>query len=211
MQPEVVVLSTGFKTPAAIAERCKASVRRQSIDALHIYIDAAKYGGTAAENRFDIINKLDPATIVAEVDCDDYLACYDAIAKVVYAHTMGAWLTYGQFVYDDYSPGWARPWPKGANPRDVSWFATHLKTYRAGLFQQIKESDLRKPDGSWCEHAIDNLLMMPMLEMAGPDRSHYVSDVLYVYSGRGTDVASMAEAVRIRAKPPYPRLEQRPW
>jgi hypothetical protein len=62
----------------------------------------------------------------------------------------------------------------------AKWRATHLRTFRYGLWKHIKKRDLRGADGRWLRTAWDLAIMLPMLEMAG-SRAVHIPDVLYVY------------------------------
>lgn len=120
-------------------------------------------------------------------------------------------------------PGWACDYSAGITAtgsfRHDIWRATHLKTFRAGLFKRIHKSDLgRKQEHEvweWTKHAIDLAVMFPMLEMAR-EHGSFIPDVLYTYSGEnggssGPGSHTWAEAERIRDMSLYSRLEARPW
>ncbi len=259
----IVVVSTAFNAER-YAYRCVASVRNQEEACHHIYVNDASTDGTvdqvlkAAElvprnpatkfsliardkprsmiqNLIDIIHSLAPETIVVSLDGDDWLWSADALSHVREAHAAGAWVTFGQFIHATGEPGWAAPYDLSRPFRQQPWTATHLKTYRAGLFQQIRISDFLVPayweEGqfigdpiypndtkAWIQYAVDIAVMMPLLEMAG-ERHEFIPKVLMCYQNNnptsraltGEREAELAEARRILAMKPYERLERAPW
>jgi hypothetical protein len=66
--------------------------------------------------------------------------------------------------------------------REASWKASHLRTYKAKLFNKIRVEDfIDENTGKFFETTADLAFMYPMLEMAG-DRSRHIKDILYVYN-----------------------------
>lgn len=189
-------------------------------------------GRCALQNVYEAVRKLPADTIVCWVDGDDWLAHPEALSVIRRKYeNPDVWMTWGQFVHDDGTPGWASEYPAEirmlAKYRQDIWRATHLKTFRAGLFQKIMKGDLMLPayrdsPGSndlipqvWREHAIDLAVMFPMLEMARYNTA-FISLPIYVYSGPANDYydkqgETWRQAERIRAMPRYERLIERPW
>ncbi len=200
---KIVVVSTTFNPPADARERCLASVREQrrayevpakkvarvmgaelfAFDVEHVYIDAAKQDPPRDHwyNLSRVIERLDPETVVVALDGDDWLASPTALATVAKAHAEGTWVTYGSFRFADGRPGFAGP-TQADHVRELPWTTTHLKTFRAGLFQRIQREHLLDATGAPLYHARDMALMFPILEMAGPERSRFIPEVLYVYN-----------------------------
>lgn len=201
----------------------------------HYYLENER---RSIQNLVDTIHNLPPDTIVIWLDGDDWFMnghCVGYVRKLY--ETRAPWLTYGQFRHASGIPGWASEWPEGAQPRHVPWFATHLRTFRAGLFQQIRVRDFLVPDWlngpgwdddllvhpkdpeAWIQHAIDLPIMFSMLEMAGRDRTLFVNTLLCIYNDRNMGyqndclLGSPAwnEAVRFRGMKPYARLKEQPW
>jgi hypothetical protein len=211
----IVVISTGFNAPTK--EHCLASVQAQrGVPYEHTYVEAAHQDPplSACENFDRVARALHPQDIVVMLDGDDWL--YDAhalasIAEVYAAHD--PWVTWGSYVTQDGKEGISAPYPLGANFRDLSWWASHVKTFRAWLYHRVLRSDMQDEEGDWLQYAWDQAVMFPLLEMAGP-RAHFVREILYVYNEPSSfDVthpekrAEVAEAVRlIRSRPVYPRI-----
>lgn len=213
---DIVVVSTGLRSPTR--SWCIDSVQRQKgARYLHLCVDAERQDPprTKIENLRSSIERLPPDTIVCVVDLDDWLEHENVLARVVAAHRAGAWLTYGSFRYGDGRAGFARP---VIDARHGPWCATHLKSFRAGLFQAVHDEDLRGPVGPWIDRADDLAYMIPMLEMAAA-RALFISEVLYVYnyahswerSATPHELAhELACAQWVRSLAPYARLEVLP-
>jgi len=50
------------------------------------------------------------------------------------------------------------------------------------IWKNIKDKDLRDLYGNYFKTAWDVAIMMPVLEMAGFDRSQFIKEILYVYN-----------------------------
>jgi hypothetical protein len=204
---KVTVISTAI---GPVGRRCIDSVRSQvGVDVEHVCIDSAPEV-TKLENLVAAISRITPLEVVALVDGDDWLAHDKALARVARLHAEGAWLTYGSFRYSDGRAGFAGPHRGPSAP----WSATHLKTFRAGLFNAIRYSDLRF-DGKWIDRADDVAFMLPMLAMAS-ERAVYEPNVHYVYDLSSSWEWQAPPAARahdkriethVRSLPPYTRLE----
>jgi hypothetical protein len=213
MTTTVNVVSTAAPNNA-FAWRHRSSVIAQTYPAPHYYRENPQ---PCAQNLFEVIHNLPPDDIVIWLDGDDWFINENVVGFVrkLYGQR-DPWLTYGQFRFADGRPGWASEWPEGKSPRNVPWFATHLKTFRAGLFQQIRKEDLQQKDGSWIRYAVDLAVMFPMLEMAGRDRTEFCDVPLCEYNWRqlyetGPGSTEWNEALRVRGMPAYQRLQERPW
>lgn len=214
----LVVVSTGFGVNDFLRDDCENSVDNQMVLAEHVYIDAKLQNPTKSgiENIRDVVMELDPADIVVSLDGDDRLATPHALQHVLDAYQdPDVWMTFGQFMYADGTLGWANHYPhcvvQNNAYRKCQWLATHLKTFRAGLFQKIPLEYLQF-DKEWIPKATDLAWMFPMLEMAG-GRHKYLDKILYVYSGVKNDDLALEQncAQLIRAMQPLQPLEDRPW
>lgn len=190
MSERVHVLSTGLPNTLARVEakvRCLRSVCAQSLACTHEYIDATDQMPckSSIQNEYEAFARLAPSDIVVLLDGDDELAHPHVLQFVadLYGAEPSLWLTYGSFVCQSGKPGWASEYTHDEYRADSSWRASHLKTFRAGLAQQlIPERDLMSKDGRWRELAVDHALMFPMLEMSGLAHQRFVPEILYVYN-----------------------------
>jgi hypothetical protein len=212
----LVVISTAWHSPNEAI--CRASVGRQAgIHAEHVWIEASKQdpARTKLENLSDAIAPLPSDTIVALVDGDDYLSHNFALARIERAHADGAWVTYGSFAQSDGRNGFAQAYGDLEDYRRTPWRMTHLKTFRAGLFQRIDRADLFF-EGEWIDRGDDPAFMWPIAEMAGRDRVTFIADCLYIYNLQTAweKTATRVELAReraivdvVRSRKPYARIE----
>ena len=158
-----------------------------------------------------------PEDIVAILDGDDWLARVDALELVARAHRAGAWVTYGSWVSNHRSqdyPSRLPAYPEGVDLRWYPWLATAMRTFRRGLFDRIRPEDLGDEQGRYFRCCPDPALMLPAMEMAGPERVTHIPEPIYFYNrDYGGAVADTrrreqeATAALIRSRPPYERLE----
>ena len=212
----MLVISTGLNTPAMARMRCLRSVKEQiGVDRQHVFLDAASTVPPMAHFEYldQMIRDMPKNEIVVSLDLDDWLARPDALALVKKHHDDGAWVTYGSFRHADGRAGFCRQLE--GDPRKLPWVTSHLKTFRAGLFQRIKTDDL-KLDGEWLQHARDLALMFPLLDMAGRERSHFVPEDLAIYNYANSGEFKGPESVRaeerrcvahVRGLKPYERVD----
>ena len=212
----ICVVSTGLN--AQTKSVCLASVARQrnvGCEVGHAYIEAGDQNPRKGviENLIGAIAKLPENDVVVFLDGDDWLAHRDVLAGVRKLHDDGAWVTFGSFMTTD---GQVVPChPYVADPRAEPWRASHLRTFRAGLFQRLKPSDLQH-NLMWITLGLDQAVMLPIVEMAGLDRTVAVQDVRCVYNTNTAwdSTATPEELARerksvelIRQKTRYARLE----
>lgn len=154
--------------------------------------------------------------ICLTLDGDDWLPDDMVLNRVEEAYDNGAWITYGQFLQwdgNEYQSGFAQTPPVWDQLRQLRYTTSHLRTWKAFLWRNIKEIDLKKSDGSVIKAGGDTAFMYPMLEMAGPYRSVYIPYFMYVYNVETPDNVhkhSLQDqhdtANEIRKRPPYGRL-----
>ena len=179
-----------------------------------------KHRRGAFENLWRAIHLCEPTDIVATIDGDDWLIDNQVFKKLnsVYSNPQKpVWLTYGQFqLYPSGERGWCTKMPeyiiKQNAYRKHPHIPSHLRTFYAGLFQQVPLKDLVNHDGFYAM-AWDIPLMM-IIEKAG-ERHHFFEDPLYVYNEEtplndhkiNKQLQSYL-AKLLRAKEPYGRLEE---
>lgn len=164
----------------------------------------------------------DAGDIVVSLDGDDWLACADALTHVnrVYSES-DCWVMYGQFQYDNGEYGISRSIASSddfARLRD-DWCASHLRSYRAGLFHRIADQDpeyscLKDAHGNWLTSAADAAVMFPVMELAGFERVRYNDRVLYVYNCENprswhhqAPAEQQASFVEVQRKRPLRRID----
>ncbi len=145
-----------------------------------------KINQKALSNFYHVIMKLPADAIVVILDGDDWFlkpTVLSLINKVYDKYNV--LMTYGS--YQDYPTGkigvcceLPKEVIQNNSCRAYKWVTSHLRTFKAGLFQRIKKEDLFY-EGTFFERTCDLACMFPMLEMAGV-RSMYIPDVLYGYN-----------------------------
>lgn len=212
---KVHVVSTGNGSPHK--SRCIDSVLRQSWPHEHHYVDASEQDPPrgALENLSMLVREFQKDDIVCMVDGDDYLPHENCLERVAKEHHAGAWLTWGSFQFADGRPGIARNYSDVENVRETQWGMTHLKSFRAGLFNRIREADLKR-NGEWLVHARDLAIMFPMYEMAHGHRT-FITETIYCYDlavsfewgASEADLAREQEDVRyVRSLTPYDPIDE---
>lgn len=157
---------------------------KRATDRVTLIKNSQRVGALA--NLYKAISSCVPDEIVVTLDGDDWFAHERVLERVAQAYQdPEVWVTYGQFVwYPSGYPGFASEVPRDVlekgTIRHYAWVTTHLRTFYASLFQQIKLEDLLY-NGSFFSMAWDLAFMWPMIEMAGV-HSCFIPDVLYVYN-----------------------------
>jgi len=65
--------------------------------------------------------------------------------------------------------------------REDVWRASHLRTFKYGVFKKLNTKDLKDVDGHFYKKAYDQAIMLPLLEIAG-ERSLFIPEILCVYN-----------------------------
>jgi glycosyltransferase involved in cell wall biosynthesis len=157
---------------------------------------------------------IDDNEIIVEVDGDDWLPDPYTLGRIadVYLNS-NIWIANGSFKYHDGRPGFSSKQQNLDNLRSVRFTASHIRTWRAFLWRQIKEEDLKDDNGIYWKVTGDLSFMYPMLEMSGEEHYTFMSEINYVYNESNpindhkvdlklvNDIAS-----KIRNKPKYNKL-----
>lgn len=140
----------------------------------------------AMANLYYAIHSCDDWAIAVTVDGDDWLSDNQVFNKLneIY-HDPNVWLTYGQFKeYPSNIMGFCVDIPKyvveNNSYRKHGMSVSHLRTFYAWLFKEIKQEDLMW-NGDFFVMTWDKAMMAPMLEISN-GRFKFISDVLYIYN-----------------------------
>jgi len=135
----------------------------------------------ALANLYRAIHTCKNSEIIITLDGDDWLAHDKIFQRLNKEYDQGCWLTYGQFKqFPSGKVGGNAPLIKNNPIRNQKLVLSHLRTFYAGLFKQIKLVDLVYKD-KFFPCVYDFAIMFPMAEMAG-NRTSFISDILYVYN-----------------------------
>lgn len=121
--------------------------------------------------------------IIVELDGDDWFPDENVLDRVIEAYSDGnTWVTNGSFIYSNGSRGFSSPQTDIDNLRELGFTASHLRTWKAFLWRNIKEEDLKNANGEYWSVAGDLSFMFPMLEMSGLEHYKFLKDINYVYN-----------------------------
>ena len=152
--------------------------------------------------------------VVVEVDGDDWLPDSKTLTRIsnVYLNE-NVWVANGSFKYSNGSKGFSSRQENFNNLRGSRFTASHIRTWRAFLWRNIKEEDLKDENGSYWKVTGDLSFMFPMLEMSGEERYVFMDEINYVYNEENpindhkVDLTMVNEfANKIRAMKPYKKL-----
>jgi glycosyltransferase involved in cell wall biosynthesis len=144
----------------------------------------------ALKNIYDAIKISKPSDedIIVTVDGDDWLSNKDVLSHLNEIYKKDdCWLTYGSYAeYPNNVRGkFAKQIPhrviESNTYRNHEWCTSHLRTFKAHLWNKIKREDLIDSEGNFYRMTWDLAFMFPMLEMSG-HRSKYIEKILYVYN-----------------------------
>ena len=132
---------------------------------------------------------LEDEDIVVLLDGDDFLFGEYCFQMLNEKYSEGnVQITYGQYISNFGIIGHCSPYTKEEfnNLRKARWKASHLKTFKYKLFKTFLEIDpiaksFKFDDGSFFMATSDIGIMIPLLEIAGFERSFCFSNVMYCY------------------------------
>lgn len=179
------------------------------------------------KNIYSAFHSCDDQEIIVQVDADDWLPHRDIFKRINQEYARGdVWLTYSDFeVYPPGTKEWCVPQPvpdhikQKRSYRNWKWVFTHLRTFYAWLYKNIKLEDFITElspgfEGKFFPICNDMAAYFPMLEMCGP-RFAFIPEKLYVYNRDNPNLGAklqghlykpIGEDVRKRNK--YPLVEQ---
>jgi glycosyltransferase involved in cell wall biosynthesis len=207
------VIITPFYNPGEFLEKCISSIITQRYDNYKIvFIDDMSIDDswdklphdderaicikntvrkTALENIHNaIMNHCDKDDICVLVDGDDWLYNKNVLNNLnIFYNVHDCWISYGQSSWTDGRRGFASAYPESefSNLRKAPFRVSHIRTFRAGLYQKIQEQDkdfscMKDSNGEFYKMTYDVAIMFPIMEMAGYDKVKFNDTILYVYN-----------------------------
>jgi len=151
-------------------------------------------------------------SVIFLVDGDDWLIGTDAISQMMRCHE-----DY-DVVWSQYEDEWLNRGACGlldsCDVRGYPWVSSHLKSFKKFLYDAIDKKDFCEADGSYYERAIDQVIMLPVLEMAGRSKWFFYDRMLYhyTYNLNGMGIGAGCEEQRriaseVREKKPYKPID----
>jgi len=176
----------------------------------------------ALYNQYHAIHSCADNEIIIILDGDDWFPHCDVLQIINQVYQDPAiWLTYGQFVeYPSKGIGFCKPmplWVVEQNAfREFTHIPSHLRTFYAWLFKQIKKEDLLY-EGEFLKMTGDIAAMFPMIEMARDGHFRFISDILLTYNAENSlndhKVSKELQKkmdIHIREQERYPALDVQP-
>jgi glycosyltransferase involved in cell wall biosynthesis len=146
---------------------------------------------TALENIHDaIINHCEPEDIVVLLDGDDWFPNKKVLKYVDEQYKEhDCWIMYGQASWTDGRRGFASAYPveEFKDVRNAPFRVSHLRTFRAGLYQSMEKQDptfshLKDDEGNFYRWSYDTAMMFSIMEMAGHEKTKFNDTILYIYN-----------------------------
>jgi glycosyltransferase involved in cell wall biosynthesis len=159
-------------------------------------------------------DKIADDEVIVEVDGDDWLPDSKTLSRIAEVYSdENVWIANGSFRYSTGAPGFASEQAITDNLRKARFTASHIRTWRAFLWRNIKPEDLKDENGVYWKVTGDLAFMYPMLEMSGQEHYKFMTDVNYIYNEQNplndhkVDLTLVNDiAVKIRNKSPYEKL-----
>jgi glycosyltransferase involved in cell wall biosynthesis len=244
-KPNKIKVCISFHNPGSSLDNCIESLLNQDYPNFEaIFIDDASTDGSplriptddpritlvcnerrryALRNAHSFLTKYcEPDDIAVFLDGDDWLACDGALSKISDLYDRyDCWVLYGQFRFLSTGRyGVSMPYADAEHFKTLRqhWYSSHIRTFRAGVYQKIKEQD---PDyecmlderDHWYQTAADLAVMYPVLELAGFERVCFNDEVLYVYNDesplndhRCNAAQQQRDTEHIRARKPFQQI-----
>tara|TARA_R110000796_G_scaffold60220_13_gene139058 strand:- start:8304 stop:9914 length:1611 start_codon:yes stop_codon:yes gene_type:complete len=144
----------------------------------------------ALRNIEQAITSLDAFSedVIILLDADDWLSSKSVLSYLDNVYDSGEVLaTYGSYMYYPYGDRGVEPsaYPpntiKNNSYRHDPWRASHLRTFRKKVWDEINKEDFVDIGGDYYHMAYDQAIMLPILEMSG-DRAVFIDKILHVYN-----------------------------
>ena len=154
--------------------------------------------------------------VIAILDADDELY-ENALKTVAKVYDKGKVLaTYGSYYRPDLKRRTkiSKSYDKKKSVRKQPWRGSHLKTFKARLIQYLPKEYLKDSKGKWYMASSDIALMIPILELAGLDRTKHVYKCIYkwrmtpgaIYKNKAGKKLQLKNKREIMAKKPLKRV-----
>jgi glycosyltransferase involved in cell wall biosynthesis len=165
----------------------------------------------------------EPEDVIANLDGDDWFCDPNALRKIAEAYEgSGCWMTYGSWLSNVEGPGGSHngKWPAypdgDVDFRRHRFLGTAPRTWKKWLWDHLEDADLRGDSGEYVRVSEDQMVMIPLLEMASTARAKHIPDPIMIYNKlvkyRHDDsiaAEGLRNGERIDRRPPYRRLKHK--
>jgi len=179
------VIYTDDCSPDKTADKVEAFIKQHKAgDKVELIRNTTRLG--AMHNLYNMIHSCDDNDVIVTTDGDDMLAHSRVLHRINEEYESGeVWMTWGSYVdHPQNTKGCAKPIPQhiiNANSfRRHPWCFSHLRTFKAGIFKKLPESDFKEGD-KWMMAGWDLPIMFGLAELSG-NRIRHIPDVLYLYN-----------------------------
>jgi glycosyltransferase involved in cell wall biosynthesis len=198
----------------------KSVIRNHPRERIVSVIDNKSNKGAMHNIYYTIHEFIEDGEIVCTLDGDDFFASPKVLSflnEVYKQKNKKYWLTYGQYMgYQSRNRGHCDFFKtntiKSNSFRNEKFLTSHLRTFYAWLFKNIKKEDLQY-EGQFLDAAWDVAMMLPMIEMAA-NHFCFLNKILYLYNESNpiSDFRVKYEKQQflekfIKAKPAYQPLD----
>lgn len=144
-----------------------------------------KFRKKAVQNFYEVIHGCPDNAVIVVLDGDDWFASDTILEEINTAYQdENVWMTYGNYRCivgkKLYCGEFSEETILNNTYRKHSWVSSHVRTFYAWLFKQIKKEDLMYK-GEFFPLMSDYATMLPMLELAG-GRYKFINKPLYIYN-----------------------------
>jgi glycosyltransferase involved in cell wall biosynthesis len=130
-----------------------------------------------------------PEAVIATLDGDDWFSDDHALRQIADAYEMhDCWVTYGSWLSNVPNRQGRRDglWP-GYPDGDVDFrrhrfLGTAVRTWKKWLWDHLRDEDLRSETGEYVRVSEDQIIMIPLLEMAGTARARHIPAPIMTYN-----------------------------
>lgn len=143
-----------------------------------LHLNKNRIGKTANMAKYISMHIRDDEDIIVELDLDDTLYTPTVLSKLneVYSDP-NVWCTHSKYYQSDTKKVCGNRFSENvmidALFRTSKWHFRHLRTYKAFLWNNILEEDLKDKSGKFFPSAADMAVSYPILEMAS-GRNHHI-------------------------------------
>ena len=133
-------------------------------------------------NTLTALRSLDlgPREVVAILDGDDWIRP-TCLEKIWEKHCQGYDFVYTDEDIQDQNYSFGGAILTSVPVRQQSWRFSHLRSFKAYLFRLLNDDAFRDARGEYFRAACDLALHLPMAELAGPEKVHFIREKLYHY------------------------------
>lgn len=124
-------------------------------------------------------------SIIAIIDCDDFLWGNDCLENVLKEHEKGADVVWTGNELKGLGVNFSAPLNENVNVYKHPWVCSHLKTFKLKRYISVDPKNFLDQSGDWFKSCYDQALMLPILNntIESGGKTKYIDKVHYIYNG----------------------------